>query len=167
VADPLPIDVVKAMGADLTIAVSLQPALGKIGLVPPLMRRPKEATRRDAGSAPLHPGKLSEHLYKSGRKGERDWLQEAEAWLGPRYAGEGKRAKDPNVFEILVRTIDIMGFTNTLMMLASHPPTVLFEFDLPDTPTLDFAGCSMLIGMGRQSVLEKREELEEKLRART
>lgn len=165
VSDPLPIDVVESMGADLTVAVSLQPSLGKIGL-PSFVRRPKEAPRREAGPAPLHSGKLSDHLLMGGRTGTRDWLQEAEAWFRPRQGRAGKRAKNPNVFEIIVRAVDIMGFTNTLMMLASHPPTILFEFDLPDIPTLDFAGCNKLLDMGRRAVFDKRDEIEEKLRTR-
>jgi NTE family protein len=163
VADPLPIDVAKAMGARLVIAVSLQPALGRIGLLPPISRQTANPPKGKPSSGPLRAGRLSDHLYEGGRKGERDWLQAAEAWLGSQESRAPKSGKAPNIFEILVRAIDIMGYTNTLMMLASHPPTVLFEFELPEVPTLDFSSCSALIDEGRHAVTAKKEELAEKI----
>jgi NTE family protein len=150
VSDPLPIDVASAMGADLTIAVSLQPALGNIGLI----SKPSVRAHRM--------GRLSDHLPKSPLAEDPGWLMESERWLGTKTVPDGP-ARHPNVFEILFRAIDIMGYTNTMMMLTAHPPTVLLEFDFPEIPTLDFTKCTELLEEGRKAVSAKRNEIIEKI----
>ena len=136
VADPLPIDVAEDMGVDLTIAVSLHPAIGRLGLIP--LKSPGKGRHRAASSPlkvpPLE--KIVRNLIASGR-GE-GWLKAADQWLDSRRVATEKRRPLPNLFEIIARTIDIMEYTETLLMLASHPPTVLIDFNFPDIGTLDF-----------------------------
>jgi NTE family protein len=155
VSDPLPIDVAGSMGADLTIAVSLQPAIGKIGLLP----GPQVRVHRL--------GRLSDHLPGNFEDGDPGWLQEAEQWLTAGKPSAGDRERQPNIFEILFRAIDIMGYANTMMMLTAHPPTVLIEFELPDIPTLDFTKCAELLTQGRAAVNLKRNEINKKILAGT
>ena len=95
VADPLPIDVAEDMGADLTIAVSLHPALGRLGLIPFKGHRP---AGRGTSPAPLkvpRVEKVLHNLIESGR-GE-GWLKAADQWLHSRR-GAAERQETPAQF---------------------------------------------------------------------
>ena len=164
VANPLPIDVVRSMGADLTIAVSLHPALGKLGLIP--AKPPKsirKAASRPAGRVPPVE-RLVHSLLEKGPAGRVGLLKAAALWFDTQRAAADSRRKMPNLFEILTRTIDIMEYANTRLMLASNPPTVLIDFDFPDIPTLDFSMSAYLLEEGRKAAEAKGPELLEKIK---
>jgi NTE family protein len=153
VANPLPIDVALEMGADLTIAVSLKPAIGKLGLnFPPAIWRSK--TGREPKPDHLPVGiRLFHRWAANGREAEAD-----------QPGTSSLRRPIPNLFEVLARTIDIMEDTETKQMLASHPPTVLLEFDVPDVGVLDFTHSPALLEEGRRVLESKKAELIEKIR---
>lgn len=159
VANPLPIDVVLSMGADLTIAVSLHPALGKLGLIPG--KRPKTGRGADAGAAGRVPPveRLIHGLLEKGAAGRSGLLKAVGLWFDTQRAAADSRRRMPNLFEILTRTIDIMEYANTRLMLASNPPTVLIDFDFPDIPTLDFSMSGYLLEAGRKAAEARRPEL--------
>jgi NTE family protein len=161
VADPLPIDVAEDMGADLTIAVSLHPAIGRLGLIP--FKSPGRGRHRASPALSKVPPmeKIVRNLIASGR-GE-GWLKAADQWLDSRRVAAEKRRALPNLFEIIARTIDIMEYTETLLMLASHPPTVLIDFNFPDIGTLDFTMSSFLIDEGLKAFNAKKKEIIEKI----
>jgi NTE family protein len=164
VANPLPIDVVRSMGADLTIAVSLHPALGKLGLIP--SKRPR--TGRAPSSKPARrvppAERLVHRLLENGPAGGGGLLRAADLWFDTQRAAADSRRKMPNLFEILTRTIDIMEYANTRLMLASNPPTVLIDFDFPDIPTLDFSMSAYLLEEGRKAAEAKGPELLKKIK---
>lgn len=164
VADPLPIDVALSMGADLTIAVSLHPALGKLGLIP--AKRPR--TGKAPGPAPARgvpPVERFVHrLVESGPAGGIRALKAADLWLDTQRAAADSRRKMPNLFEILTRTIDIMEYANTRLMLESNPPTVLIDFDFPEIPTLDFSMSAYLLEEGKRTAEAKGPELLKKIK---
>lgn len=164
VADPLPIDVALSMGADLTIAVSLHPALGKLGIIP--------GKRPTAGKAPVaKPARrvppverFVHRLVENGPSGGNRMLKAADLWLDTQRAAADSRRKMPNLFEILTRTIDIMEYANTRLMLESNPPTVLIDFDFPEIPTLDFSMSAYLLEEGRRAAEAKGPELLKKIK---
>ena len=165
VSNPLPIDVARSMGADLTIAVSLQPALGKLGLIP-VRRGP--ARKKTGGAKPesrVPPvERLVHRLLENGSGAANGPLRAADLWLDTRRAGEDAKRKMPNLFEILTRTIDIMEYANTRLMLETNPPTVLIQFELPEIPTLDFSMGAFLLEEGRKAAEAKRPELIRKIK---
>jgi hypothetical protein len=67
------------------------------------------------------------------------------------------------LFEVIARTIDIMEYTETLLMLASRPPTVLIDFNFPEIGTLDFTMSAFLLEEGLKAVDAKKKELIEKV----
>ncbi len=163
VANPLPIDVVRSMGADLTIAVSLHPALGKLGLIP--VKRP--ASGRDASRPARRIPPVERLVHGLLAKGPADgigMLKAADLWFDTQRATADSRRKIPNLFEILTRTIDIMEYANTRLMLASNPPTVLINFDFPDIPTLDFSMSAYLLEESRKAAEAKGPELLKKIK---
>jgi len=161
VANPLPIDVAEDMGADLTIAVSLHPAMGRLGLVPFKGPAPGGHRTSRASLRVLPVEKLIHNLIGS-RRGE-GWMKAADQWLDERRAAAKKRRPLPNVFEIVARTIDIMEYTETLLMLASRPPTVLIDFNFPEIGTLDFTMSAFLLEEGQKAFNAKKIELVEKV----
>ena len=161
VANPLPIDVAKDMGADLTIAVSLHPAIGRLGLIPFKSFGPGRHGTSPASLKVPPVEKLIHNLIGAGR-GE-GWLKAADQWLDSRRAAAKKRRPLPNLFEMVARTIDIMEYTETLLMLASRPPTVLIDFNFPEIGTLDFTKSAFLLEEGRKAVSAKKKELIEKI----
>jgi NTE family protein len=164
VSNPLPIDVVRSMGADLTIAVSLHPALGRIGLIP--VKRPRsgrEVASRPAGRIPPVE-RLVLGLLEKGPAGGGGLLKAATLWFDTQRAAADSRRKMPNLFEILTRTIDIMEYANTRLMLASNPPTVLIDFDFPDIQILDFSMSAYLLEEGRKAAAAKGPELLNKIK---
>ena len=161
VANPLPINVAEDMGAELTIAVSLHPAFGRLGLIPFKSLKPKG---RPSSRAPLRTPrveKLVRNLIGSGRA--EGWLKAADQWLDAKKGAAAKERPLPNLFEIISRTVDIMEYTETLLMLASHPPTVLIDFNFPEIGTLDFAKSGFLLKEGLKAVNAKKSELIDKI----
>ncbi len=144
VANPLPIDIVKGMGASLVVAVNLHPSL-KEGL---LKRKPRRAGYPELNSGDIVPAKKQADL--SGLLAEKasgwKWLKSVDQWIG----GTEKRrdAGLPNIFEVLAQSIDIMELVNTRSMIAYHPPTVLIEPDVVDVPTLDFKRAGAIMEKG-------------------
>jgi NTE family protein len=164
VANPLPIDVVRSMGADLTIAVSLHPALGRLGLIPG--KRPGTGKAPGAKAARRVPPveRIVHRLLENGPAGGIGVLKAADLWLDTQRAAADSRRKMPNLFEILTRTIDIMEYANTRLMLALNPPTVLIDFDFPEIPTLDFSMSAYLLEEGRKAAEAKGPELIKKIK---
>ncbi len=162
VVSPLPIDIAEEMGAHLVIAVSLQPAIGQLRRLLPLGRKKAAAgLDEDASSFPQ-----VNHVVRrlsSARREESGWLKIADQWLTAKRSEAEDRKKLPNLIDIVTRTIDIMAYTETLQMLASHPPSVLFEFDFPELGTLDFTKSEELLAEGRRLLERKKPELRTKI----
>ena len=163
VVDPLPIDIAQSMGADLTIAVNLRPALGKIGLLP---RKRNGPGKKDSPTAERVPPveRLVHKLVESRPDGSGGVLKAADLWFDSQRAAEDAKRKVPNLFDILTRTIDIMENAITQLTLAANPPTVLINFDLPEIPTLDFSLAPYLLEEGRKAAEAKAPELVEKIK---
>ena len=158
VVNPLPIDVARSMGADLTIAVSLHPALGRLGLLP--RKTPAPGKPRPAKAAKVPPvERLVHRLLENPPAGSAGMLRAADLWFDSQRAAEDAKRKMPNLFDILTRTIDIMENAITRLTLETHPPTVLIEFDLPGIPTLDFSLGPILLEEGRRAAEAKAPEL--------
>jgi NTE family protein len=145
VANPLPIDIVKGMGASLVVAVNLHPSL-KEGL---LRRKTRKADYPEINSEDISPSKKQADL--SGLLVEKTsgwkWLRSVEQWIG---SGAEKRRDEglPNIFEVLSQSIDIMELVNTRAMITYNPPTVLIEPAVLDIPTLDFKRAGEIMDKG-------------------
>jgi len=158
VASPLPIDIAEQMGAHLVVAVSLQPTIGKLRRIFPLSwKKAKPGDNYEAGR--VSPMEKFVHRLSPTRKEERRWLKIADQWLTSNRGAAGDKAKTPNLIDIVTRTIDIMAYTETLQMLAAHPPAVLFEFDFPELGVLDFTQSEALLAESRRIFELKKPEL--------
>lgn len=160
VANPLPIDVVKDMGAGIIIAVNLHPRLkvselkkyvkksaAKIG-IKLFHEKIQYADEKKTVSVPEHK-KISD-----------GWFKNIDQWL----SREKEKEQYPSIFEVLFQSIDIMEYVNTQNTLKYHKPTVLIEPDLLQTGTLDFHNAAFIITGGYAASAEKKFELIRKVK---
>ena len=166
VANPLPIDVVKDMGAGLTIAVNLHPGL-------PISKSMKNSGKdfkrlNNASSEEI------QHVYDkdSNKDSNKNNMDELDIWYNfadkIKKVNQSKPDKEkysaPNILEIISRTIDILGYVNTLNLLNSHKPTVLIEPQLLELGSFDFHEAKNIFIEGYEASAKKRMELLRKVK---
>lgn len=161
VANPLPVNIVKNMGAGITIAVNLHPRLKKRGLRH-YVDTPVAATA--GGGALTGTGKRGSALITDKQAaGTAGWIRAMEQWLRP---GGRKRERDmPNIFEVMAGSVDIMEYVNTALLLKYNSPTVLIEPDVTDVDTLDFMDAERIFELGHSACSRARRTLARKVAA--
>jgi len=160
VANPLPIDVVKKMGAGLTIAVNLHPGL-KISKIKKYVKSGAGKIGIDLFTDELQyaDDKHSVSVPDQGN-GNDGWFKNIDQWL---KTGKEKKYY-PSIFEVLFQAIDIMEYVNTGNTLKYEKPTVLIEPDLLQTGTLDFYNAKKIIEVGSAASADKKNELIRKIK---
>jgi len=162
VANPLPVDVVKTMGAGLTIAVNLHPGIGDMGIRSAV----KDSVRQDR---PFHDSGGIE-IVDEGQSRSTDEMKQTgliksiEKFLGIEEKDSGIRP--PGIFDIITRTIDTMEYMNTMLMLRYNSPTVLVEPDVIQYGTLDFDKSGEIITRGFKACSDARKALIKKVKNR-
>lgn len=156
VSIPLPVSVVRGMGAGLTIAVNLHPGLKKRGL------RHLVKAQMDA-PAPVHPEDVE--IIKAGAPsaGGSKWLRMLEQWLSSERGKGGK--KMPNIFDVIAQSVDIMEYMNTALILKYDSPTVLIEPNVTDVMTFNFADAGKIMYEGFMACSRVRGQLNRKIKA--
>jgi NTE family protein len=162
VANPLPIDVVKDMGAGLTIAVNLHPGL------------PISKSMKNSGKdfKRLNNASSEEIQQVDDKDSNKDSITELDLWYNLadkiKKLNQSKSDKEkyiaPSIFEIISRTIDILSYVNTLNSLNSHKPTVLIEPQLLELGSFDFHEAKNIFIEGYESSSKKRMELLRKVK---
>ncbi len=157
VSNPLPVNVAKRMGASVTVAVNLN---GRVD------RDIREYYRSfDEGTdMVLEPRDLqileeesSFRMEEESSKGG-SWLRTVNHWLRM-DRGSGY----PNIFEVISRSIDIMGYVNTRLVLQYTRPTVLIEPDVLQYGVMEFNRASQILTEGFLAADAKRSELKSKI----
>ncbi|HOD14249.1 MAG TPA: patatin-like phospholipase family protein [Spirochaetota bacterium] len=160
VSIPLPISVVRGMGAGLTIAVNLHPRLRKRGLRHLVKSRVETP-------APVHPEDVE--IIRGGSAlaatsaGGSKWLRLIEQWLAAERGTGGKNM--PNIFDVIAQSVDIMEYINTALMLKYDSPTVLVEPNVTDVSTLNFADAGKIMYEGYLACSRVKGQLTRKIKA--
>ncbi|MFC1669040.1 patatin-like phospholipase family protein [Spirochaetota bacterium] len=165
VANPLPINVVKSMGAGITIAVNLHPRLNEKKFKKYIkLKNERWKSIIDASDIEI----IEDHDDIDCGIPHKNvgWLHSVENWLG--VGREKKKQKDdfevPNIFEIISQTVDIMEYVNTMLMLKYGPPNVLIEPKVMDIPTLDFTKSAAVITEGFLACAKAKKSLIRKVK---
>jgi len=162
VANPLPVNVVRGMGAGITIAVNLHPRLKKRGLRH-YVAMPAEEQGLRGDSARLVPVADGPPLEARSTGAGIKWLKALETWI------RADRKKDngtmPNIFEVMAGSVDIMEYVNTALLLRYNSPTVLIEPDVIDVQTLDFADAKKIINEGSLACARAQKTLVRRVKA--
>jgi len=155
VANPLPINTVKNMGATGTIAVNLHPVLPPKKVKKQYRTGNKILTLNDKG------------VEKDGiTKMIRDipFQDNIKKFLKKVMKNSDKeKAKSPAILETITQAIDIMGYTQTNLMLKYNPPTILIEPELTDIATLDLSQIQRTMDEGNRAFERVKKRLMLKL----
>ena len=168
VANPLPVNVLRHMGASMTIAVNLHPRIMGPAWHNPIKSRVRQPSmivdnqdmEISANDEPLSEPVEAEKKIASGVP---PYFATVGGWLSidnmRRIFVKEKKPNFPSIFETINQAIDIQGYINTMMMLKYNRPTVLIEPDSVDVGTLDFTRISEVIEEGHKASLRAHRAL--------
>lgn len=160
VVNPLPIDVVREMGAEAVIAVNLHPGItakqrSKSGT--PGSVRDEEEMKAVKPSEKTGALNLLFDKAKSVVQFSRDfWDKSVNTFIQSKISG---MSAYPNIFEAILQTLDIMGYSNTVLMLRYDPPDVLIEPELLELRSLEFDKAGLAFSEGRNACLKVKNDL--------
>ena len=161
VANPLPVNIARGMGAGLTVAVNLHPTVEndkwKKYVRSRMDKSHRAADARDVEIIKERPPAGLNIKELSSLTKPANWVKTIEQWMRPQY--DKQTFPMPNIFEVIMQTIDIMEFINTKMMLRYNTPTVLIEPQLADVGTLDFNKAQKIITQGYIACSKVQKEL--------
>jgi len=141
--NPVPVSVCRALGADVVIAVALQPNLRG--------RRPskkKERSTLPSGQAPMS---VSEGLID---KVKRTLVQSTISIMG------SSRDETPSVLDVVASSVEIMQLRIMRSRMAGDPPEFMIMPQVPALGFLDFHRATEAMEAGRRAVDRVRGELE-------
>jgi NTE family protein len=161
VANPLPVNVLKDMGAGMTIAVNLHPQLQKRGLKHYVKSsNAAQVARVDTGDSAIKGDK--QKPVKPNLIADIKWLKTIEQWI---RADSGSDEENmPNIFNVMAQSVDIMEYVNTALMLRFNSPTVLIEPNLIDVETLAFTEAKRIIDEGYEACSRVKNDLIRKIK---
>lgn len=148
-ANPVPVSLCRAMGADVVIAVNLNgDIVGKHG-----HRRTDQAEslETEARAATNYLERISTQ-FKNGLYGRKGFL---------RSQLFGENIDTPGLFEVLAGSINIMQDRITRSRMAGDPPEVILSPRLSHIGLLEFDQAAIAIEEGRACVKRMRSALEE------
>lgn len=160
--NPVPVDVVREMGADIVLAVDLNHDLiTRNGRKKKLKNRRKPAHEDSrlltrASNANWFPPKLEEKY----RNLEMSVKQSITRWLEDK---DDEEDREPNIFDVIANSINIMEYQITQSKLAKHPPDVLVQPKLGHLNLLDYDEAEATIREGVLSTQKQLDKLKERL----
>ncbi len=163
VANPLPVDIVKSMGAGITLAVNLHPSLPlrkeKGSPIIPVKEKIEDDEIEDKNP---YLGFIIEKARNIALLGKNTWLKYMNNFMNNEKIIDKKKL--PNIFEILFQSIDIMGYNATTLMLKYDPPSVLIEPDLLYLKSLDFNRGPEALAEGKNACDRVKDQLIQKVK---
>lgn len=160
VANPLPVDVIRRLGAGFTIAVNLHPGI-KASRMKKLVKSGAEKIGINVLKEEIPEVDDRKGVIIPDEKKQSVWMKNLEQWIASK---KNEKTAYPSIFEVLSQSIDIMGYANTVNMLKHYKPTVLIEPDLLTTGTLDFTDGYRIITEGLRACADKKSELTRKIK---
>ena len=146
-ANPVPVSLCRAMGADLVIAVNLNGDL----LGRHFRRTDREPEDEDTEGEGLFWERIAEQVKSS--------LNTRKDLIFSRLFGEGKDT--PGLYEVLASSINIMQDRITRSRMAGDPPDIILTPRLSHLGLMEFDRAAMAIEEGHASVQRMRPALEE------
>jgi NTE family protein len=155
VTNPLPINLARHLGADFTVAVNLNGTVGA-GQMKSYYKKFDDQTDLIVEGWETKK-KSSKELAMEKPPVRADWLKAMEGWLS------FHSSDNPHIFDTVARTVDIMGYTTTRLMLKYEKPTVLIEPDVLDIGILEFEKTSQGLTEGFLAADAARRILKKKI----
>jgi len=145
--NPLPIDVCRAMGADVVIAVDINLRKGVEKPVPERrLRLPPDQVARVFEVLSRHVPQVRENM---------------ESLLARWFGDDPERGatSEPSIFDVLTRSIRLMENEITRHILEKHPPDILIQPAVGHVLTMEFHRGGEVIRAGRDAVDEQEAAL--------
>ena len=158
--DPVPVDVVEKMGADIIIAVSLTEKTPK----PIIMMLNKETGDlkevKDTFTFKINIKEIPK--FKAVEK-ITSLVEKEVTSLGKKIKGVKKKLKGPHIIEVISKSVDIMEKEITYRGL-DKADVVIVPFGIKDINILDFDKAESVIKSGMMATLIKMPEIKEAIR---
>jgi NTE family protein len=140
VADPLPVDIARTMGARFIIAVNLVPHV-LFGERPALLAEAPDSMGPEWDQA------IGHNLLSEAKEGIWDWVK---SWHNKNISSDPGPSHPalPSIFDIFVRSLDIMTIQMLSAKLRSLKPTVLIEPDVDEISAFDFHKSQQTYDLG-------------------
>jgi len=145
--NPIPVSAVREMGADFVIAVNLNhDIVGKKAIKKPSISNPEDPASGTKGMESLtQRGKILDALNKRVRAIDIPALTQIKQWM--------VRDPMPNIFEVLMTSINIMEVQITATRLKADPPDLLIQPKLGQLRFLEFHRAKDAILEGYEETL--------------
>lgn len=145
--NPIPVSAVREMGADFVIAVNLNhDIVGKKAINKPSISNPEDPASGTKGMESLtQRGKILDALNKRVRAIDIPALTQIKQWMA--------RDPMPNIFEVLMTSINIMEVQITATRLKADPPDLLIQPKLGHLRFLEFHRAKEAILEGYEETL--------------
>ncbi len=145
--NPIPVSAVREMGADFVIAVNLNhDIVGKKAINKPSISNPEDPPSGTKGMESLtQRGKILDALNKRVRAIDIPALTQIKQWM--------VRDPMPNIFEVLMTSINIMEVQITATRLKADPPDLLIQPKLGHLRFLEFHRAKEAILEGYEETL--------------
>lgn len=151
--NPVPVNVVREMGAEFVIALDLNhDIVGKKKVKRTTVYRPAhEVSAGGTGQSLLEKNKFLNVLNKKVEALDLTALNQVRQWMS--------RDPLPSIFEVLISSISIMETQITVTRLKTDPPDLLIQPDLGHIKFLEFNRAQETIEAGYQATMAKIEPL--------
>ena len=150
--NPLPVSVLRAMGADIVIAVDVNLRPGAVTAVPePAARKRAAHPGHDTTALDEFAARIRKHIPQI------DKSSAAIASLTRKWTA---RRAEPSIFEVLTQASRIFENQLTSSRLDSHPPDILIQPAVGDVATLDYMKSAHIAALGAAAADERRADLE-------
>jgi len=161
ITNPIPIDSVRHMGAEIVIAVNLNTNLEKRNVRKKTIRSSRKKSRKvklqdllkQEKTPPSWIPQSLEERYSDFQRSIRDsllrWLQD-DAESKPR---------EVNILDVITNSINIMEYQITENKLAKEPPDILIEPELDHLNILDYHDAEHTIAEGYYKMEQKMDDL--------
>ena len=161
VSNPLPVNIVKDMGAHITIAVNLHPRIGK-GMLRSFVKSEMHRFRLVLDSDEIKFIEDAAPVIVPSGEEKKSWVGTVSHWLRTDTPQEQKE-ETPSIMDLIAKSFDIMEYVNTMLMLKYNRPTVLIEPDVSRFGTFDFLEAEAILKEGDMACERKKGTLKRRV----
>jgi NTE family protein len=154
--NPVPVSAVRALGADIVIAVDLNFNLVAGRVQERKLKRRSGGTSRSVDTGGINYARASARIREGLRSSTNPAIKRLRSWL--------EKEQLPSVFEILLSSLHIMEVRITESRLYLERPEVLLRPPLSSVHLLEFDRADEVIENGYRTALEPMRELARSLR---
>ncbi|MDA3901494.1 MAG: patatin-like phospholipase family protein [Spirochaetes bacterium] len=158
VANPIPVDIVRQMGATKIVAVNLHPSAEKLKGAKKLKKLKNLAFKRKRRTMG---NRIASHI-KINASG---WFKFITSALSLEDVEEDthKGRELPSIIDVFMQSMEVMEYMNTYALLRYNKPTVLIEPEVREISGLDFDSGSEVLQIGQAAVEKNRKKLLRKI----